>query len=394
MIQNRKGSSTAVMVISTEVRQEIERLYETHSLGDLSTKFGISKSSCSRIVKESKALDAQRKEESQAAADGGAEEKADSKPESKNDGFTYEPETAERTVLELDAEADQGVSKLLNAHVTEDPLSIETEDPLPTTDAPQDNESATAAPAAQKDAGAFEVSNDDMDALLKNLLPPDDKPAPTRGGRTKRAAAPAAPKRTLTTVPQQASPQPDPSKAAVPSAILITQIKLYVAHMGDKLTTIIGRTEADKDRFLKQLKPNMHRAELEATLSSIKGTLVIEQAVSGIESSIMVSAGLAQSLCPMVGMNLSSPCNIMTELDKQRDMIRMHATSLAISEFDWFESQCSPTTSLGLLCVNSIFACDAQNRAYNNQHQPQPETGSQDDEHVVPEEMQEKYRSM
>ena len=56
------------MVISTEVRQEIERLYETHSLADLSTKFGISKSSCSRIVKESKALDAQRKEESQQAA--------------------------------------------------------------------------------------------------------------------------------------------------------------------------------------------------------------------------------------------------------------------------------------------------------------------------------------
>ena len=164
--------------------------------------------------------------------------------------------------------------------------------------------------------------------------------------------------------------------------------------MGDKLTTIIGRTEADKDRFLKQLKPNMDRAELEATLSSIKGTLVIEQAVSGIESSIMVSAGLAQSLCPMVGMNLSSPCNIMTELDKQRDMIRMHATSLAISEFDWFESQCSPTTSLGLLCVNSIFACDAQNRAYNAQHQPRPESGSQHDEHLVPEEMQEKYNHM
>lgn len=382
------------MVISSEVRQEIERKYESHSLADLAKQYGISKSSCSRIIKESKNLDAQRKEESQqAAGDDGDEEKADSKPESNNDGFTYEPETAERTVLELDHEADQGVSKLLNAHVTDDPLSIETED-SPAADASQGNESATNAPAEQKDTGGFEVSNDDMDALLKNLLPPDDKPAPTRGGRTKRAAAPAAPKRTLATLPQQASPQPDPSKAAVPSAILITQIKLYVAHMGDKLTTIIGRTEADKDRFLKQLKPNMDRAELEATLSSIKGTLVIEQAVSGIESSIMVSAGLAQSLSPMVGMNLSSPCNIMTELDKQRDMIRMHATSLAISEFDWFESQCSPATSLGLMCVNTIFACDGQNRAYNTQHQPRPEAGSQHDEHLVPEEMQEKYRSM
>ena len=162
--------------------------------------------------------------------------------------------------------------------------------------------------------------------------------------------------------------------------------------MGDKLTTVIGRTEADKDRLLKQLKPNMDRAELEATLSSIKAMLAIEQAVSGIESSIMVSAGLAQSLSPMVGMNLSTPCNIMTELDKQRGMIRMHAASLAISEFDWFKSQCSPTTSLGLLCVNSIFACDAQNRTYNAQHQPWPESSSQHDEHVVPEEMPKKIQ--
>ena len=177
--------------------------------------------------------------------------------------------------------------------MTDDPLNIDTEDP-PTTDAPQGNDAATATSAAQKDTSAFQVSNDDMDALLKNLLPPDDtKPAPTRGGQSKCAAAPAAPKRTLAIVPERASPEPDPSKAAVPSAILITQIKLYVAHMKDKLTTVIGRTDADHDRFLKQLKPNMDRAELEATLSSIKGTLVIEQAVSGIESSIMVSAGLA-----------------------------------------------------------------------------------------------------
>ena len=113
----------------------------------------------------------------------------------------------------------------------------------------------------------------------------------------------------------------------------------------------------------------------------------------GIKSSIMVSAGLAQSLSPIVGMNFSSPCNIMTKLDKQRDMIRMHATSMAISEFDWLESQCSPATSLGLMCVNTIFACDGHNRAYDVQHRPPPESSTQHDEHVlVPEEMQEKYR--
>jgi hypothetical protein len=342
----------------------------------LADRFKVSKSSVSRIVKEVKAQDTERAE---AAS---TEESKEGETSDPNSNFTYTPETEERVTLELDHEADQGVSRLLDAHVTEDPLAID--DDIQADDSTPAGDTAGPAPAQTTEEVAMpEVSERDMDMLLRDLLPADELKENTR-----------APTRSKLQPPQRrkaptAQPPKDGAKAHVPMSVLFTQIKMYVAHMGDQLSIVIGKTDQERERFLKSLKPSMPREEAEGILCSIKGALCIQQAVSGIESSIFVGAGCAQSLCPMVGINLSHPVNVMTELDKVRDQIRMNATQMVIDDFNWYQGKASSATSLALLCVNTVFTCDAQNRAYHAQQVQQPQPTQMVDEHT-----QEKYRDM
>ena len=374
------------MVISDDVKAGIEREFETHTLAQLSTKYGVSKSSVSRIVAGIKKADTTRREEASqqttTAADGDHPQEANSDAAR----FEYVPEEGERTVLELDGEAEAGgLSKLLNAHVSEDPLDIEEPQTEVTASAPATNgaqpEGEAAAPTEDL---APAVSDADMDMLLKNLMPEEDvtsskKRVPTRS----KAVNPM--RRSGGTVTAH-TPASSSSRASIPTAVLITQCKLYLQHFPTELEAVTGKTDAEKERYVKQLKPTMDRNELLGILASIRGTLCIQQSVAAIESSIMVGAGCAQSLCPLVGMNLSSPINVLSELDRQRDAIRRSAVEMVITDFDWYQQKASPSTSLALLLCQTIFATDAQNRSVQATREPAPAQ--------VPLDLQEKYSDM
>ena len=110
----------------------------------------------------------------------------------------------------------------------------------------------------------------------------------------------------------------------------------------------------------------MPREELLGVLSSIRGTITLSTSCSTIRNSLMCGAGLAESVVPMVGMNLT---NVTKHLDDRRDEIQLACTQMVLDDFDWWEQKQSGKSQLFFICANTIFTCDAANRSHAAQQQ-------------------------
>ena len=93
------------------------------------------------------------------------------------------------------------------------------------------------------------------------------------------------------------------------------------------MEVITGKSAEEKERFRKQIKPNMDRAELLGILSSIRGTITLTTSVNTIRNSLMCGAGLASHAAPYIGMDLTG---VAQELDAKRDEIQMAATQMVL----------------------------------------------------------------
>ena len=386
------------MALTKEQKEQIEVEMGDFTHAELAAKYKCSRSTIARVCAAAKAQDTQRS--SEAAVTTSSNDNNDNDTSNNGDPqdkFTYTPETEERQTIEL--ENDEGLGRLLSSHAQLDPIA-DIEEEEKGDDAEGGNKGAEGAGSPDEqdkvlgelideaEAAAAAPMNgpseSEVDSMLKGLLGSedlDDEPSPpprltSRKTKTKasspssfsttgiiRSTTKAAP----TSFSAVSAPGGGGGKFAhLPASVLVTQCKLYLTHFSEALECITGKTAQEKDRYIKAIKVNMPREELLGVLSSIRGTITLSTSCSTIRNSLMCGAGLAESVAPMVGMNLT---NVTKHLDDRRDEIQLACTQMVLDDFDWWEQKQSGKSQLFFICANTIFTCDAANRSHAAQQQ-------------------------
>ena len=375
----------------------------THA--ELAAKYKCSRSTIARVCAAAKAQDAQRSSEAAAATTTTTNNNENNNNNGEpQDKFTYTPETEERQTIEL--ENDEGLGRLLSSHAQLDPIAdIQEEEEKGDDDAEEEGKNAeggspdehdkvlgelideaeAAASAAPTMSGPSEA---EVDNMLKGLLgseglddddddesslrPPrlasrKTKPKASSSSSSTTGITRSTTKATPTSFSAVSAPGGGGGKFAhLPASVLVTQCMLYLTHFSEALECITGKTAQEKDRYIKAIKVNMPREELLGVLSSIRGTITLSTSCSTIRNSLMCGAGLAESVAPMVGMNLT---NVTKHLDDRRDEIQLACTQMVLDDFDWWEQKQSGKSQLFFICANTIFTCDAANRSHAAQQQ-------------------------
>ena len=389
------------MALTKEQKEQIEVEMGDFTHAELAAKYKCSRSTIARVCAAAKAQDAQRSSEAAAATTTTTNNNENNNNNGEpQDKFTYTPETEERQTIEL--ENDEGLGRLLSSHAQLDPIADIEEEEKGDDDA---EEGATSSPPDEQDKVLGELideaeaaaaaaptmggpSEAEVDSMLKGLLGSEDLddddepslPPPRLTSRKTKTKASSSPSSFSTTGIIRSTTKAAPTSfsavsapgggggkfAHLPASVLVTQCKLYLTHFEEALECITGKTAQEKDRFIKAIKVNMPREELLGVLSSIRGTITLSTSCSTIRNSLMCGAGLAESVAPMVGMNLT---NVTKHLDDRRDEIQLACTQMVLDDFDWWEQKQSGKSQLFFICANTIFTCDAANRSHAAQQQ-------------------------
>jgi hypothetical protein len=224
----------------------------------------------------------------------------------------------------------------------------------------------TEAPPPQQDDMFSAVDNQQLDSLIENLLA--DEPQATKSS-TKRKSKKSA----ITTVPSR-QPAPAPASSSsnagytstispdVPDAIIRTQCALYCEHFSELLGPIVGRSDAERKQFVKSLS-KLPRGELCATLSSLKGSVCIQNGCAMVKNMVFVGCGALETIAPYADMNCSG---LTSEMKQHETEIQNCALEYCIDNFDFIRSKSSPEMRLFTLVTSSALQIDSRNRQMAN----------------------------